>query len=125
VPVAAREIAELTGQHLVTVQSVLAESYWRELAAGFGRLSLPVFHVLLHADAAVLAQRIRADEVEPEACQWRLDHLAEYTVARSWLEAAADLVVDSSELSVAEVAAVVASAVRPLLSLPVGSSPDL
>jgi hypothetical protein len=115
VPVVLQEVAKLTGQHLVAVQSVLVESYWRELAAGFGRLSLPVFHVLLHADTDLLAQRIRADEVEREACQWRLDHLAEYTVARSWMEAAADLVVDSTALPVAEVAAVVAGAVLPLL----------
>ncbi len=116
VPVAAREIADLTGQHLIAVQSVLVESYWRELAAGFSRLSLPVFHVLLDADADVLAQRIKTDEVEREACQWRLDHLPGYAAARPWMQAAADLVVDSTALPAAEVAAAVARAVRPLLA---------
>jgi chloramphenicol 3-O-phosphotransferase len=114
VPVVIGEVAELTGQHLIVVQSVLVESYWRELRAGLDRLSLPVFHVLLHAGTDVLTQRIKADEVERGACQWRLDHLAEYALARSWMEAAADLVVDSTQLPVAEVAAAVAGAVRPL-----------
>lgn len=114
VPVVIGEVADLTGQHLIVVQSVLVESYWRELRAGLDRLSLPVFHVLLHADTHVLTQRIRADEIEPRACQWRLDHLAEYAAARPWIETAADLVVDSTHLSAAEVAAVVASALPPL-----------
>lgn len=115
VPVVMAEVTGLTGQHLIAVQSVLVESYWRELLAGLGRLSLPVFHVLLHADADVLEERIRADEVESGACQWRLDHLAGYAAARSWMEAAADLVVDSTELPVAEAAAAVAGAVLPVL----------
>lgn len=115
VPVVLREVAELTGQHLVAAQSVLVESYWRELAAGFDRLSLPVFHVLLHADTEVLTQRIRADEVEREACQWRLAHLAQYAAARSWMQEAADLVVDSTSRPAAECAAVVASELLPLL----------
>jgi hypothetical protein len=115
VPVVMGEVADLTGQHLIAVQSVLVESYWRELRAGFDHLSQPVFHVLLHADSDVLTQRIRADEVEREACQWRLDHLAEYAAARSWMEAAADLVVDSTFLPAAGVAAAVAGAVLPLL----------
>jgi hypothetical protein len=63
----------------------------------------------------VLAERIRADEIERGACQWRLDHLSEFAAARSWMETAADLVVDSTALSVAEVAKTVAAAVQPVL----------
>jgi chloramphenicol 3-O-phosphotransferase len=115
VPVVMAEVAGLTGQHLIAAQSVLVEKYWRELRDGLDRLSLPVFQVLLHADAEVMTQRIKADEVERGACQWRLDHLAEYAAARPWMEATADVVVNSTTASVAEVAAVVASAVLPLL----------
>lgn len=77
VPVVMSEVAGLTGQHLIAAQSVLVESYWSELRSGLDRLSLPVFHVLLHADA--------------------------------------DLVADATLASAAEVAAVVAKAVLPLL----------
>jgi AAA domain len=123
VPVVMAEVAALTGQHLIAVQTVLTESYWRELMAGLGTLSLEVFHVLLRADPAVLEQRIRADEVEPRACQWRLDHLGEFAAARHWLEPAADLVIDSTKLSVAEVARTVAAAVAPHLSPAVPAVP--
>ncbi|HEY2316352.1 MAG TPA: AAA family ATPase [Streptosporangiaceae bacterium] len=115
VPVVMDEVCRLTGQHLIAVQSVLVENYWRHLRAGLDSRGLPVFHVLLEADPAVLAERIRADEVERGACQWRLDHLSEFAAARSWMETAADLVVDSTALSVAEVAKTVAAAVQPVL----------
>ncbi len=58
VPTVMAEVAALTGQDLIAVQTVLIESYWRELQAGLARLSLDVFHVLLDADPDVLAQRI-------------------------------------------------------------------
>jgi len=117
VPVVMAEVARLTGQHLITVQTVLVETYWRELRAGLDAHSLEVFHVLLHADPAVLAARIRTDQADPGACQWRLDHLEQFAAARPWLEAAADLVVDSTALSVAEAARMVADAALPLMRL--------
>ena len=116
VPAVLAEVASLTGQHLIAVQTVLVESYWEELRAGLAACSLDVFHVLLHADPAVLADRIRADQAESSACQWRLDHLADYAIARPWMEAAADLVVDSTRLSVADVAQTVAAVVASALS---------
>ena len=119
VPVVMAEVAALTGQHLIAVQTVLTESYWRELIAGLAARSLEVFHVVLHADPAVLERRIRADTVEPRACQWRLDHLGEFAAARQWLEPAADLVIDSTHLSVNEVAQTVAAAAEPRLGLAV------
>jgi hypothetical protein len=116
VPVVMAEVAALTGQHLIAVQTVLVESYWRELLAGLRERGLDVFHVLLHADPAVLEQRIRADQVERDACQWRLDHLSEFAAARPWLEASADVIVDSTQLSAAEVARAVAAAAAPLMN---------
>jgi len=115
VPVVMAEVAALTGQHLIAVQAVLVESYWRELLAGLRASRLDVLHILLHADPAVLEQRIRADQVERDACQWRLDHLSEFVAARPWMEAAADLVVDSTAMSVRAVAELIESAVRPRL----------
>ena len=108
VPTVMAEVVALTGQDLIAVQTVLVESYWRELQAGLGRLSLDVFHVLLDADPEVLAQRIRADEAERAALEWRLDHLSEFAAARPWLAADADLIVDSTAKSIAEVAKLIA-----------------
>ncbi len=111
VPTVMAEVAALTGQDLIAVQTVLIESYWRELQAGLARLSLDVFHVLLDADPDVLAQRIRADAVEQAARDWRLDHLGAFAAARPWLAAEADLIVDSTAMSIAEVAKLIASEV--------------
>jgi hypothetical protein len=104
VPVVTAAIAGFTGQHLIAVQTVLREDYWNELAQGLARAQLDIFHVLLHVDADELTGRIEADEREASARQWRLDHLGDYQRAQPWLQAAADLVIDSTRLPVAEVA---------------------
>jgi hypothetical protein len=104
VPVFTETIARFTGQHLIAVQTVLREDYWRELTAGFERTALDIFHVLLHVDSDVLAELIKADEVEAGARQWRLDHISDYEKARPWMESAADLVIDATRLPAAEVA---------------------
>jgi AAA domain len=103
VPVFTEKIARFTSQHLIAVQTVLREDYWRELAVGFERTSLDIFHVLLHVDSDVLAERIKADEVEVGAFQWRLDHISDYEKSRPWMESAADLVVDATHLPAADV----------------------
>ena len=104
VPVFTEKIAHFTGQHLIAVQTVLREEYWQEVTAGFERTGLDIFHVLLHVDSDVLAERIKADEDTAVACQWRLDHISDYEKARPWMESAADLVIDATYLPAAEVA---------------------
>jgi hypothetical protein len=104
VPVFTAKIADFTRQHLIAVQTVLREDYWRELAQGFERTQLDIFHVLLHVDSDVLAERIKADQHDAGACQWRLDHISDYEKLRPWMESAADLVIDTTNLSVADVA---------------------
>jgi AAA domain len=104
VPVFTKTIARFTGQHLVAAQTVLRADYWHELTEGFARTPLDLFHVLLHVDSEALAERIKADEVEASARQWRLDHISDYEKSRSWLEAAADLVMDTTSLSAIDVA---------------------
>ena len=104
VPVFTEKIARFTDQHLIAVQTVLREDYWRELTAGFERTPLDIFHVLLHVDSDVLAERIKADEVEAGACEWRLDHISAYEKARPWMESAANRVIDATHLSAAEAA---------------------
>jgi len=104
VPVFTEKIADFAGQHLIAVQTVLREEYWRELTAGFMRTSLDIFHVLLHVESDVLAERIKADKLEAGACQWRLGHISDYEKSRRWMESAADLVIDTTHLSVTAVA---------------------
>ena len=110
VPVVTENIAGFTGQHLIAAQTVLREDYWRELTQGFERTPLSIFHVLLHVDSDVLAERIEADELEAKARQWRLDHVSDYEKSRRWMRAAADLVVDATSLSVMDVAERIAAA---------------
>ena len=111
VPIVTEQIAGFTGQHLIAVQTVLREDYWRELAQGFERTPLDVFHVLLHVDSDTLAERARTDELAPKACQWRLDNIRAYEESRPWLESAADLVIDTTNLPAARVAEAIAAVV--------------
>jgi len=113
VPAVTNEIARFTGQHLIATQAVLNESYWTELQQGFKQHSLEVFHVVLDVDTEVLARRIKGDELEQTARQWRLDHIRDYAAARPWMVASADLVVDSTSMPVADVARSVLRAIHP------------
>ena len=104
VPSVTGSIAAFTGQHLIAVQTVLREDYWRELTQGFRRTPLDIFHVLLHVDSEILAERIKADKSDPWACQWRLEHISGYEKGRPWMESAANLVIDATHLPATDVA---------------------
>lgn len=111
VPKVADEIVAFRAtEHLVAVQTVLRDDYWNELVAGFTALGHEVFHVVLDCDPVVLEDRIRADQEEAGALQWRLDHLERFADARPWLAAAADLAIDTTATPPAEVA----KRIRPL-----------
>jgi hypothetical protein len=118
VPIVTSQVAQFTGQHLIATQSVLNEAYWDELRQGFSRYLLDVFHVVLHVESSVLRERIKADEEEKKACQWRLNHIPDYTAARPWLEKTADLVVDSTALTARETASAIAAAMQTRIPLP-------
>lgn len=114
VPVVAGEILRFTpNPAMVAVQTVLREEYWRELRAGFDRQGLSVVHVLLDCARPELIRRIEQDEVEAQARDWRLDHVDRFAEARSWLIRAADLVVDTTERSVDEVATQIIDTLAP------------
>lgn len=76
--------AELGGT-LIVPQSVLVESYWAELSAGIRDRGLTLRAVTLDVEPAELERRIRTDEVETGAVEWRLEHIARYRDARDWL----------------------------------------
>lgn len=80
-----------------------------------------MLHVLLDADTDVLRSRI---EQSPEARTWRLAHLDRYTAARPWMSATADLVVDTTAASTADVAAAVVAALGQGDGTATASCPD-
>lgn len=97
VPVVMDEISRLTGHHLIAVQTVLVEDYWRELEDGLRSRGHDVIHVLLDADAETLHTRIDADPEGHDIRRWRHEHVDRYQSARPWLLSAADLVVDTTK----------------------------
>ena len=103
----AAELARFTGQHLIAPQTILVRAYLEQILAGLRDAGLDVFHVVLDASEEVLRRRILGSA---EAQAWRLDHLAEYRSARSWMIQAADLAVDTGGRPPAEIAHQIASA---------------
>lgn len=67
----------------------------------------PLVVVVLDAAEEVLRQRIQGSA---EAQAWRLDHLAEYRSSRAWMIQAADLAVNTSRRTSAEIAHQIAGA---------------
>lgn len=111
VPLVLDELAGFTGQDLVAVQTVLVEDYWYELRTGLSKLGHEVLHLVLEADEATMLARIDGDDQIPErAAEWRRRHLPHYQAAREWLLGQADLVLDTSRLSIDEVSARVMAA---------------
>ncbi len=119
VPAVAQEIVELTKPTAMLMpQTVFVETYWQELMQAFAERSMPVFHVALDCDEDELRRRIETDEVESQARQWRLDHIARFTEARPWLTEAADLVLDTTSMTAKEAAATIIGAAAPPSSEP-------
>jgi adenylylsulfate kinase-like enzyme len=97
VPVVMDEIGRFTGHHLIAVQTVLVESYWRELEQGLRSRGHDPIHVVLDADPDTLHARIDADPEGLDIRPWRHNHVDHYQTARPWLLPAADLVVDTTK----------------------------
>ncbi|WP_420452920.1 AAA family ATPase [Ilumatobacter sp.] len=117
VPAVADEIYRFTSPSaMIAVQTVLVADYWEELVAGFRYRGLPIFHVLLECDESELRRRITADEVESQALEWRLDHIAESRAARSWMADAADLVLDTTDVGPEAAADRIADALTAVLA---------
>jgi len=76
VPRVAAEIAGHTGDTLVAAQTVMSEPYWREIKTGLAREGLTTVLVLLDCTPTELERRVKADQVERQAEQWRLAHIA-------------------------------------------------
>ncbi|WP_299954630.1 AAA family ATPase [uncultured Modestobacter sp.] len=89
---------------VVTPMTLLREELARELFDGLADRGVQVRHVLLDVAEAELVRRIRDDGAEPGARDWRLSHVPTYAVARPWLTALADGVVDTTGRTVDQVA---------------------
>lgn len=117
VPAVADEIYRFTSPSaMVAVQTVLVAHDWEDLVGGFGDRGLPIFHVLLDCDENELRRRITADEVERQALEWRLDHIAKFQSARSWIADEADLVLDTSDVGPEAAADSIADALTAVLA---------
>ena len=103
-PIVADEMTRVSRQSLVAPQTVLEEAYWDELVSGLSERGHDVFHVLLEADETVMRSRIEADQELAAARQWRLDHMAVFAMARSWVARRADLIVETTPLTPEQVA---------------------
>jgi predicted kinase len=95
------EVTRMTGQNVITPQTVLKREHLDKILVPLRVAGLEVFHVVLDADETVLRSRIQGSD---EASMWRLDHLDEYQAARAWMVEAADLVVDTAATTPAQIA---------------------
>ncbi len=107
----ARRVLDYTGGTLVVPMTVLVEQYWREISAGLAHHAIPVRHFVLHADQDTLRGRIEGDG-DPGPSPFRLKYLEPYAeAARGWLHAEAE-VVDTTHLTPAQAAQLIAASVR-------------
>ena len=104
VPVVAGAIVDATSQDLVVVQTVTDHAYWSQLEAGMAEHGILVTHVVLDCAETELRRRIQDDGVEHRAYDWRVDHIDRFAAARPWLQREADLYLDTTLLTIDEVA---------------------
>ncbi|MEE9414424.1 MAG: AAA family ATPase [Acidimicrobiales bacterium] len=112
VPHTLREVERLTATNLIAPQSVLVKDYWDELKTKMTDLGLEVFHVVLNCDENVLAKRIEDDKIDRDACVWRTEHIAQYSQARTWMTAFADLTIDTSALTPDQISTAILGTLR-------------
>lgn len=107
-----RTAATLTdhGSRIVVMpMTVQRRAYVEEVVGGLRRIDARVHHVVLDAMETTLLRRIAEDSVEPEhAREWRTAQLPRFMDARRWLLPAADVIVQTDELSADGVAAEIA-----------------
>jgi RimJ/RimL family protein N-acetyltransferase len=93
--------------------SLLRRDYLLEVFTALRAGGVAVRHVLIDAPDAVLRARIDGDAESDSALAFRHGKLEVYREVREWLRLSADLVIDSAEMTVAEVA----DQIEPLVSV--------
>jgi hypothetical protein len=94
--------------------TLLREDYAREIFDGLRARGVALHQVLLDASDEELRRRIEADAplqdgdpVAERTRRWRLEQLTNYDNAPSWLSRDVDVVVDTTDVGVAETATTV------------------
>jgi AAA domain len=106
----ARELLSQDRTALVAHMTVLRRPYLDETVHALQRNGVEVFHVLLDVAPGELRRRIESADPQLDAesrarrQRWRLDHVAAYLAATDCLRDTADLVLDTTGRSPAEVA---------------------
>lgn len=94
----ARRLLDYTGGLLVMPMTVLVQDYWDEISSGLHGYGVPIRHFVLHAEPAVLRDRIENDAVLGPSL-FRRSYLDAYAEAsRTWLHDAAE-VIDTSRIT--------------------------
>lgn len=86
----AHQVLSYVGGTLIVPQTVLVETYWREISNRLADAGITVHHYVLHAQPEVLQRRIESDSESNRA--WRLKHLDDYEAALPWLRQAGQLI---------------------------------
>jgi hypothetical protein len=107
----ARHVLDYTGGTLVMQMTVLVEAYWREISDGLAAHSIPVRHLLLHADQDALRGRIEDDTVMGYS-EFRMRYVEPYAEAyEAWLKDEAE-VIDTTAITPGDAARRIADTVN-------------
>jgi coenzyme F420-0:L-glutamate ligase/coenzyme F420-1:gamma-L-glutamate ligase len=87
---------------IVVPQTVITETYWREIATGLTDAGIPLVSITLDVSNDEHERRVAADLDEHEAAPWRRERLKDFAAARPWLARSA-VMLDTSELTPTEV----------------------
>ena len=89
--------------------AVHRQEYFEEVIKGLRDTDARVFHIVLDASEATLRSRIDQDAMEPpHAKDWWAAKISQFSDARRWLLAAADLTIRTDDLPIDRVAAEIA-----------------
>ncbi|WP_139306862.1 AAA family ATPase [Modestobacter sp. DSM 44400] len=109
--VATAAALDADGRRLVLApMTMLQEAYVRQIVDGLGTRGVRLHQVLLDVAADELVRRVLADaspehgDAADEVRAWRLERVATYADARSWLVPMVDLVIDTTTLTPEEAA---------------------
>jgi predicted kinase len=104
----ARVLDRRDGGPIVVPMTISEQGYFQEIADGFRQRDIRVRNIVLHAPTEELRRRIESDPIDADARAWRLEHLAAYEAAETWLRELADLTIDTTAVHPAEVARIIA-----------------
>lgn len=113
------QLEKYTIGHLIVPQTLLRRAYYDQIMTEVRRRNTHIFVAMLDASEHVLRRRIESaapEQSNPERHEatrvWRLRHLDEFAHSRRWMIHVSDFVIDTSRLTVARTASILAEAIR-------------